>query len=59
MVKCLTANLTGHVIPAAITPPHDQQAHGLPKDLQGQIRRVLTHQPLPEPSLPNMPGTSH
>lgn len=24
---------TGHVIPAAVTPPHDQRAHGMPRDL--------------------------
>jgi IS30 family transposase len=40
------------------TPSH-QQAHGLPKDLKSQIRRVLTCQPLPESSLPNRPGRSH
>jgi hypothetical protein len=33
--QVLTADLTGHVIPAAVSPPHDQQAHGLPRDLQG------------------------
>jgi diguanylate cyclase (GGDEF)-like protein len=26
------------------------RAHGLPQDLKGQMRRVLTRQPLPEPS---------
>jgi hypothetical protein len=31
-------------------PPHDQRVHGLPQDLKGQMRRVLTRQPLPEPS---------
>jgi hypothetical protein len=25
----------GHVIPAAVSPPHDQRAHGLPQDLHG------------------------
>jgi hypothetical protein len=26
----------GDVIPAAVSPPHDQRAHGLPQDLKGQ-----------------------
>jgi len=42
----------GHVIPAAVTPPHDQRAHSLPPDLNGpDSKQVLTRQPLPEPSL--------
>jgi len=34
--------------PSSDLPPHDQRAHGLPKDLNNsdQIRRVLTRQPL-------------
>jgi hypothetical protein len=32
--QVLTINTMGHDIPAAVTPPHDQRAHGLPKDLQ-------------------------
>ena len=36
--------------------PHDQRAHGLPQDLKGQMVKVLTRQPLPEPSLPATPG---
>jgi hypothetical protein len=35
MVKCSPREETGHVIPAAVSPPHDQQAHGLPRDLHG------------------------
>jgi hypothetical protein len=31
----LTAEETGHIIPAAVSPPHDQRAHGLPRDLRG------------------------
>jgi hypothetical protein len=50
MVKCSPSTRAGHVIPPAVQPPHDQQAYGLPQDLTGQIRRVLTHRPLPEPS---------
>ena len=37
MVKC-SPQQTGHVIPVAISPPHDQRAHSLPKDLWGLIR---------------------
>jgi hypothetical protein len=33
MVNC-SPHTMGHVIPAAISPPHDQRAHGLPQDLQ-------------------------
>ena len=33
--QVLTAARPGHVIPSAVTPPHDQRAHGLPQDLQG------------------------
>ena len=37
-------------------PDHgDRRAHGLPQDLQGPKRTVLTHGPLPEPILPQ-PG---
>jgi hypothetical protein len=57
--QVLTADDAGHDIPVAVSPPHDQRAHGLPQDLQGQKRRVLTRRPLPEPSLPNRPGKCH
>jgi hypothetical protein len=50
--QVLTAELTGHVIPAAVRSSHDQRAHGLPRGFKSQIRGVLTHQPLPAPSLP-------
>ena len=37
----------GHDIPVAVLPPHDQRAHGLPRDLNnGQMSEVLTRQPL-------------
>jgi hypothetical protein len=48
-----------HVIPAAVSPPHDRRAHGLPQDLEGLMSGVLTRQPLPEPSLPKPPGKCH
>jgi hypothetical protein len=57
MGKCSPTATRGHDIPAAITSPHDQRAHGLLQDLtEDQRPRVLTRQPLPEPSLPNSPG---
>jgi hypothetical protein len=34
MAKCSPSQAMGHDIPAAVTPPHDQRAHGLPQDLQ-------------------------
>ena len=34
MVKC-SPHKAGHIIPAAVSPLHDQQAHGLPRDLHG------------------------
>ncbi len=46
-------------IPAAVMSPHDQQAHGLLQDLNDQCPRVLTHQPLPTPTLPHRIGKSH
>ena len=58
MAKCSPQH-TGHVIPAAISPPHDQRAHGLPQDLRGQMSGVLTRRPLPEPSLPKRPDKCH
>jgi hypothetical protein len=58
MAKC-SPQTSGHVIPSAVASPHDQPAHGLPQDLNGQMSRVLTRQPLPTPSLPNPPGKSH
>src|SRR5215472_2300172 len=33
MAKCSPAH-PGHVIPSAVTSPHDQRAHGLPQDLK-------------------------
>ncbi len=54
MARCAPAS-PGHVIPSAVTSPHDQRAHGLPQGLKSQMSGVLTRQPLPEPSLPN-PG---
>jgi hypothetical protein len=58
--QVLTRTSPGHDIPAAVTSPHDQRAHGLLQDLtEDQRPRVPTRQPLPEPSLPNSPGTSH
>jgi 8-oxo-dGTP diphosphatase len=54
--QVLTTTLLGHVIPSAVPPPHDQRAHSLPQDLTGQIRRVLTRQPLPEPSCLSRPA---
>jgi hypothetical protein len=58
--QVLTKTNPGHDIPAAVTSPHDQRAHGLLQDLtEDQRPRVLTRQPLPEPSLPNSPGKSH
>src|SRR5436190_18900978 len=51
--QVLTAHRRGDVIPSAVQPPHDQRAHSLPQDLKGQMRRVLTRQPLPEPSCLN------
>src|SRR4030095_13388947 len=60
MVKCSPATTPGHDIPAAVTSPHDQRAHDLLQDLtEDQRPRVLTRQPLPEPSLANSPGKSH
>ena len=58
MVQC-SPSAMGHVIPAAVSPPHDQRAHGLPQDLEGPMSGVLTRQPLPEPSLPKQPDESH
>jgi hypothetical protein len=59
MVKC-SPQQPGVRHPSSVTSPHDQRAHGLLQDLnEDQRRRVLTHQPLPEPSLPNSPGKSH
>jgi len=53
MAKC-SPQQAGHVIPAAVSPPHDQRAHGLPQDLhRSEEESVLTRRPLPEPSLPN------
>jgi len=50
----------GHDIPAAVTSPHDQRAHGLPQDLTSdQMIGVLTRQPLPTPTLPKPAGKSH
>jgi hypothetical protein len=58
--QVLTGKSPGHNIPAAITSPHDQRAHGLLQDLtEDQSPKVLTRQPLPAPSLPNNPGGSH
>jgi hypothetical protein len=34
MAKC-SPHTAGHVIPAAVSPPHDQRAHSLPQDLRG------------------------
>jgi hypothetical protein len=51
MARCSPTKL-GHDIPSAVRSPHDRRAHGLPQDLKGQKRRVLTRQPLPMPSLP-------
>jgi hypothetical protein len=36
MVEC--SPRWGHDIPVAVSPPHDQRAHGLPQDLNGPIR---------------------
>ena len=51
--QVLTNPGPGHDIPAAVTPAHDRRAHGLPQDLQGQMRRVLTRRPLPDRSCTN------
>ena len=59
MAKCSPKTM-GHDIPAAVTSPHDQRAHGLPQDLKdGQMSGVLTRQPLPTPTLPKPAGKSH
>ena len=34
MVKC-SPPAAGHVIPSAVTSPHDRRAHGLPQGLTG------------------------
>jgi hypothetical protein len=53
----ITDSNPGPNIPAAVTSPHDQRAHGLLQDLtKDQCPTVLTRQPLPEPSLPKTPG---
>jgi hypothetical protein len=52
--QVLTGPGPGHVIPSAVTPPHDRWAHDLSLGIQTtfQRRRVLTHRPLPAPNLP-------
>jgi hypothetical protein len=35
MVECSPSTM-GHDIPVAVSPPHDQRAHGLPQDLKGR-----------------------
>jgi hypothetical protein len=56
--QVLTAT-AGHVIPSAVTPPHDRRAHGLPPDLEDPMSGVLTRRPLPQPILPKHNRQSH